>query len=86
MHNCVRTYWEKIANGNCYIFFVRNAKNINESLATIEILKKENLLTLIQAKGNYNKPADISVQKFIIKWTRKNEILISTNDIDPTFI
>lgn len=86
MHNCVRTYWEKIANGNCYIFFVRNAKNINESLATIEVLKKENLLTLIQAKGPYNKPADISVQKFIIKWTQKNEILISTNDINPTFL
>lgn len=82
MHNCVRTYWEKIANGYCYIFFVRDAKDINKSLATIEIAKRSNGLKLVQLKGPYNKLTDVSIQKFITNWAKNNNIEITTSDIN----
>ena len=66
-NNCVRTYAEKYANGDCDIYFMRKLESPNVSLVTVEV--KDNIVVQKRIKNNgmTNKKQD----KFLDTWQKK---------------
>ena len=63
-NNCVRTYAEKYANGECDIYFMRKIKNPKKSLVTIEVRNN----TIVQSRiKNNNQPTENEL-KFLKEW------------------
>lgn len=62
MHHCVGSYIERLANGYSKIFFIREEKNPDVSLATLELDNKNNY---VQAKAKFNANVSKDVDKFI---------------------
>lgn len=67
--NCVRTYAERYANGNCDIYFMRENNNIKKSLVTVEVRKNK----VVQSRTKYNEKTTKTQNKFLEKW--ENEVL-----------
>ncbi|MBO6232949.1 MAG: PcfJ domain-containing protein [Clostridia bacterium] len=65
--HCVRTYAEKYSKGECDIYFLRNMKDIDKSLVTIEV--KDN--KIIQSKAKHNNRPNENYLKFIKEWEQK---------------
>ena len=63
-NNCVRTYSEKYANGECDIYFLRNIKAPNKSLVTVEVIGKE----IIQCRIKNNERVTENQEKWLNKW------------------
>ena len=68
-NNCVRTYAERYANGECDIYFMRENNNIKSSLVTVEVKKNK----VVQSKTKYNKGTTKLQNNFLEKW--ENEVL-----------
>lgn len=66
-NNCVRTYAERIADGECDIYFMRLVKNIEHSLVTVEV--KEN--KVVQKRTKNNQVTSEEQNKFLKKWEKK---------------
>lgn len=66
-NNCVRTYAERIADGECDIYFMRLVKNIEHSLVTVEV--KEN--KVVQKRTKNNQVITEEQNKFLKKWEKK---------------
>ena len=66
-NNCVRTYANKYANGECDIYFMRNIKDTNTSLVTVEV--RDNKVEQQRSKNN----ADTTKKQkqFLKNWERK---------------
>ena len=67
--NCVRTYAEKYAFGDCDIYFMRDVNEQNKSLVTVEV--KNNRIVQSKIKNNYE-PNENQI-KFLKKW--ENSVL-----------
>lgn len=67
MNNCVKTYAEKIAKGECDIYFMRNKDNIENSLVTIEVRNNR----VVQKRTKNNMETTDEQNRFISKWERK---------------
>lgn len=65
--NCVKDYGERIANGECDIYFMRLVSNKDKSLVTIEV--KNN--TIVQKRIKGNDPTTKEQDKFLDLWERK---------------
>lgn len=65
--NCVRTYAEKYAIGECDIYFMRKKDDINKSLVTVEV--KNN--AIVQSRGKCNQRITSQQQKFLDKWQKE---------------
>ena len=63
-NNCVRTYAEKYAQGECDIYFMRDIKQQKKSLVTVEV--KNNRIVQSRIKNNYD-PNEKQIQ-FLQKW------------------
>ena len=63
-NNCVRTYAEKYAEGNCDIYFMRDVNNQKKSLVTVEV--KHNKVVQSRIKNN-NSPTENQI-KFLKTW------------------
>lgn len=63
-NNCVRTYAEKYAYGQCDIYFMRDIKQQKKSLVTVEV--KNNRIVQNRIKNNYD-PNEKQIQ-FLQKW------------------
>ena len=63
-HNCVRTYAEKYASGDCDIYFMRDIKKQNKSLVTVEVKQNK----VIQSRVKYKKSPNNMQQKFLKTW------------------
>ena len=63
-NNCVRTYAEKYAQGECDIYFMRDIKQQKKSLVTVEV--KNNRIVQSRIKNN-NSPKEKQIQ-FLQKW------------------
>ena len=63
-NNCLRSYCNLYAEGKTSIFFMRDKKNINKSLVTIEIKNNK----VIQARGKNNSNPSSELNKIINKW------------------
>ncbi len=66
MSNCVRSYGSKVANNECQIYFMRNKKQPQKSLVTIEVKNG----SVIQAKTKYNNSVNDEMQKVIKKFAK----------------
>lgn len=67
--NCVRTYAEEYANGECDIYFMRENKDIKKSLVTVEVNENE----IVQSRAKYNKGTTKEQDRFLRKW--ENDVL-----------
>ena len=63
-NNCVRTYAERIANGECDIYFVRLVKDINNSLVTVEVRNNK----VVQKRTKNNGITTKSQDNFLKLW------------------
>lgn len=63
-NNCVRTYAERIASGECDIYFMRLAKDVNHSLVTIEVRENK----VVQKRTKNNEVTTKEQENFIKKW------------------
>lgn len=66
-NNCVRTYAEKYANGNCDIYFMREVKQPKKSLVTIEVKNNR----VVQSRIKNNAVPNKNQLAFINKWEQK---------------
>ncbi len=64
--NCVRTYCERVGKNECQIYFMRDKKNKNKSLVTVEVRDGK----VIQALTRFNKDIDNSQRKFLNEWEK----------------
>lgn len=63
-NNCVRTYAEKYASGDCDIYFMRDIKKQTKSLVTVEV--KNNKIVQSRIKNNY-RPNE-KQNEFLNRW------------------
>lgn len=75
MHHCVGSYIEKMAEERSIILFLRLSIDLNTSYVTMEY----NPITksIIQIKSHYNEVATDDTIKYITKWAKEKNILIS---------
>jgi len=66
-NNCVRTYAEKYANGQCDIYFMRDIKKKNKSLVTVEV--KDN--KIVQSRIKNNSTPTETQKIFLANWEQK---------------
>lgn len=66
-HNCVRTYADKYANGECDIYFMRKANKPTESLVTVEVVENK----VVQKRIKHNEKTTEKQDKFLKTWERK---------------
>ena len=66
-NNCVRTYAERIADGECDIYFMRLVKDTAHSLVTVEV--KEN--KVVQKRTKNNEITTRSQDNFLKLWEEK---------------
>ena len=66
-HNCVRTYADKYAKGECDIYFMRKANKPTESLVTVEVVKNK----VVQKRIKHNEETTEKQNKFLKAWERK---------------
>lgn len=66
MHNCVRTYYEKIADVKSEIYFMRKKDSIDKSFVTVEVRKGK----IVQARSKYNGDVSADVWKVLRKWEK----------------
>ena len=66
-NNCVRTYAEKYAAGQCDIYFMRNIKKQDKSLVTVEVKNNR----VVQSRIKNNKDPNEKQIKFLEKWEQK---------------
>lgn len=64
-HNCVRTYFDRIAKGNSIVLFMRQADKRDISLYTVELDPKDCSIVQFRSAHNGNAPAPA------IEWFRK---------------
>lgn len=67
MHHCVASYCQSVADGTCYIFFVRDMED--NRVATVEV-RTENK-NVVQVKAKYNKKPEDEVLDFVNEWANK---------------
>lgn len=66
-HNCVRTYAENYAAGQCDIYFMRDINQQDKSLVTVEV----NHNKIIQSRSKYNNSINKHQDRFLKKWEQK---------------
>ena len=66
-NNCVRTYAEKYATGDCDIYFMRDINNPKKSLVTVEV--QDN--TVVQSRTKNNNNPNEKQLVFLNKWEQK---------------
>lgn len=68
-NHCIRNYAEKYAKGKCDIYFMRELKEPEKSLVTIEVVDGK----IVQSRIKNNDLPNISQKRFMKKW--ENEVL-----------
>lgn len=66
-HNCVRTYADSYANGECDIYFMRRVKSRDKSLVTVEVRKNR----VVQQRIKNNADTTKEQKRFLKEWERK---------------
>lgn len=66
-NNCVRTYAEKYADGNCDIYFMRKIDTPNVSLVTVEVRDNK----VVQKRTKNNEKTNKKQDKFLDTWQKK---------------
>ena len=77
LHNCVRTYDDRVTSGECNIVFMADAKG--KLTACLEVRHG----ALVQAKLKHNKPvsAKAAINRAVLEWANKAHLKIKTADV-----
>ena len=67
MNNCVKTYAEKFALGDCDLYFMRELDRQNKSLVTVEVRNG----VVVQSRAKNNSLPNEEQQKFLDIWQKK---------------
>lgn len=67
LKHCVRTYYDKYANGETNIFLIRERENANQPFYTLELVAGE----IVQVRGYKNHDPSIDVKEFVNRWKRE---------------
>lgn len=66
-NNCVRTYAERVAKGECDIYFMRYLESENKSLVTVEV--RNNKVVQKRTKNNFETTKE--QDRFLSKWEKE---------------
>lgn len=66
-HNCVKTYAERVAKGECDIYFMRLLSEPKKSLVTVEVRRKQ----VVQQRTKFNNNTTKEQEKFLEKWEKE---------------
>lgn len=66
-NNCVKTYAERVANGECDIYFMRLLDSPNKSLVTVEVRNNK----IVQKRTKNNERTTPEQDKFLNLWEKK---------------
>lgn len=66
-HNCVKTYAERIADGECNIYFMRLVDERKKSLVTVEVRNNQ----IVQQRTKYNKSTTQEQKDFLKIWEKE---------------
>lgn len=66
-NNCVKTYAEKVANGECDIYFMRLVENISNSLVTVEVRNNR----VVQKRTKNNETTTSDQDRFLKIWEKE---------------
>ena len=69
-HNCLASYIDRIAENQTIVLFMRDNKDLEKSLVTLEVKDNE----IKQAKQVLNNEIDEKQRNFLIKWCKEKEI------------
>lgn len=69
--NCLRSYIQRVANGETKVVFLRKKKNPDISCVTIQV---ENNGKIIQVRGKRNRVANNNEIKTISKWAKDRNL------------
>lgn len=75
MHNCVRSYYERVADVKSEVYFMREKNSIEKSFVTVEVRKGK----IVQARSKYNGDVSDAVWKVLRKW-EKSLVLIDEEE------
>jgi hypothetical protein len=75
LNHCVSSYVDKVIQGKTYIVFLRDPKQLDSSLVTVEI--ENNAIT--QAKGRYNRKLEERESQFLNKYKEVMKLNIATH-------
>lgn len=80
MHNCVRTYGERIISGSCNIILMTDDRG--KLVACLEVQDD----ALMQAKLKFNKEVwkDKKINRAVLEWCKKANIKVRTRDVQIT--
>ena len=74
MHHCVGTYGRRVADGMCFIFFIRRAEKPDKPFYTVEIKPDLKKLQVVQCRGYRNNDRSMEereeVNAFLAKYAR----------------
>lgn len=70
LSHCVASYVEAINSGRCKILFMRDAEDLDKSLATIEVRGNN----VRQARGYANRALKPEERDFVAEWAKKKEL------------
>lgn len=66
LNHCVASYIKRVVDGECLIFFLRNAKDVETPLVTIELRGKN----VVQARGAHNRRISEDERFAIYRWAK----------------
>ena len=75
-NNCVKTYVERYANGDCDIYFMRLSSEKDKSLVTVEVRNNKVVQKRIKNNAQTTKEQDKFLQKWEDTILNKNERVI----------
>lgn len=77
LHNCVRTYGDRVYNGECNIVLMTD--DIGKLVACLEV--KNGVLVQAKLKHNRSVRQDAKINKAVVEWCAKTDLKIETKDV-----
>ena len=73
LHHCVKSYIQRVANGETNIVFIREKNNIEAPFFTVEVGNK-GTIEQVHGFGNRNVDSEPGLDKFIKEWTKAKKL------------
>lgn len=79
LNHCVRTYGDKLARGDCYIFFIRKSTDEDKPYYTLEVNK---MGEFIQCRGDHNCSMTEEVKMFVEQFVKDFKKILKTKNAE----
>lgn len=75
LRHCVKSYIDRVANGNTNIVFIRKKTDKEKPFFTVEV-SNEKSIEQVHGFGNRNANTEPGLEKFITKWAEEKKLLL----------